>query len=131
MRRELLNYAINKWEEKIETNNFIGFFYDNKNMYFIHKNTYIYFTLLYKNLMLKDFCNINHRDLLNFYEFNLYKNIKECRLYYIFYFILLRNEMFFYIDDFYENYFDFELIEQEKKIKKEEEKNKIIKESDL
>jgi hypothetical protein len=57
--------------------------------------------LIFKHLLLKDLSITNYIDLVEYYNMNLYSNIKECRFYYIYYFIMLRAQLYEFMDFFY------------------------------
>ena len=63
----------------------------------LKKNIYLLFFFLYKYLIFKDFCLINYKILNNMFNFNIIINIIEYRYIYIYYFIMLRNKLYYLI----------------------------------
>ncbi len=68
------------------------------NKKYISKKNYLLFFVFFKYLILKDFCLINYKILFINYKIYLYINKFECRFYYLFFFILLRNKLYEFID---------------------------------
>lgn len=58
------------------------------------KNIYSLFFLLFKYLIFKDICVSSFHALIHKYNINLYYNIIECRFYYLFYLIIIRNKLY-------------------------------------
>lgn len=65
--------------------------------YKLYNNTYFLFFLLFKYLIFKDACFLNYKLLIYKYNLNLYLNIKECRFYFIFFYLLIRCNLFDFI----------------------------------
>jgi hypothetical protein len=64
-------------------------------------NMYIYLIYIYKYILLKDYFNNNFKFLMNFFNINVYSNYIECRFYYLFFFILLKSDIFGFIKYIY------------------------------
>lgn len=70
-------------------------------------NNYFLFFLFFKYLILKDVCFLNFKVLIQKYNLNLYLNIIECRFYYLFFFIIIRNKLYDFITFFYQNILEY------------------------
>jgi hypothetical protein len=66
---------------------------NNEKIILLNKNIYIIILLLFKYFILKDMCLINYKNILNIFNSNIYNNIREFRLYFLFYYIIIENNL--------------------------------------
>ena len=71
----------------------------------VHKNNLYKFSFnIFKYLIFKDMSVIYFINFMGYYKINLYDNITLCRFYFLYYFILLRANLFEFVEFFYPNF---------------------------
>jgi hypothetical protein len=85
----------------------------------ISKNMYFYIYFFFKYSLLKKFITNNYKVLLSINQINLYRNVKECRFFFLFYYFLLKNCLYEIIKNLFNNALIKEKNESDKIIKLE------------
>lgn len=85
------NYNIINWSKFITEYKIIA--QNNNKKIIINNNIYILLLLLFKYFILKDMCLVNYKNILKIFNSNIFNDISEFRLYFLFYYIIIENNL--------------------------------------